>query len=176
MSIDKINFVEKEVVSIAQVNTARKFRFFSIALGAIFVVLIAALVAVNIYLTNKLNKVTAIKNNLVTELSTSNNKKKETLFFLIHDRLTKIKNTEKNKISKYEKLAKLKEISQTLTVLDFALKGNACTLTLETGDYDKINLFLENLDKYNVDPKSAVVTQTEYKENKYSVKVKFVFL
>lgn len=176
MSIDKINFVEKEVVSIAQVNTSRKFRFLSTAVGVVLIILTAATVGISIYLTNKLNQAVAVQNNLIAELSSAENKKKEMLFFLIRDRLTKIKTTEKNKITEYEKLLKIQEISKTLTVKDFSLRGNVCTIVIEAGDYDKIDVFLNNLDKYGIEAKSVVVTQTEYKENKYSAKVRFVFL
>jgi Tfp pilus assembly protein PilN len=176
MTIDKINFIEQKVTSVSETNTNRKLRLYSILIGVVLVIITAAVVFMDIFFTQKLNRVTEEQNNLISILGTAENKKKETLIFLIKDRLKQIKSTEKTRIAELDNLTRLKSILQVLTIDDFSIKGNVCSLTVETNDYAKINDFLHNLDEYQIASQSMTVTQTSFTDQKYKTTMKFNFL
>ncbi len=176
MKITDVNFVEQKFVSVAEQKKNKKLKF-TAAVGAIFFLVITLAVSlINFYFQNQLVQLKTEEQKLIAEISSAQNKKKETLYYLTKDRLQKINELINTKSFLSGELSQIKKISELFTIKIFSIDEKTAKLEIETNDYTKFNDFLKNLEEYGVNRKSVVVSQTNYADEKYRILLNFHFL
>lgn len=170
-----INFIKEEVVSVSEKNKNKKLEFASLAFFLVALLIVTAVLAVNIFVTSSYNNAKKAEENLIASLSQPDNKKKETLFFLIKDRMIKLGVLDKTRILESKYFNNLLKINDALKIDTFKMAGKGVETVAKVDSYDKFDSFLKNLENYDVNRDTLVVSQTHLQNGVYEITFKFAF-
>ena len=176
MNNDAINFAEQKEVSVTEVNRNRKLRTISFVLVAMMFLASVMIFIIHLYVNKQFVEASLINKSFISELTSPDNKKKESLFFLIKNRLTMIGRLKQTRSEKSDLLKQIENINQVITIKNLNVKGNIIEIILETDNYEKFDSLLTNLDQYKIDKKSVLVKQTNFTDQKYRISLSFSFL
>lgn len=170
-----INFTEKTVVSVEEQSRDKKLETFSFIFVALTLLIAVLIFGINILITNELSKQKTREDQLIAELQSPENKKKETIYFLIKNRLQKINVIDRTRIKISSFFNNIAEINKELQVKSIKLIGASGEISVKVDDYAKFESFLSNPEKYGVVKDSIVVKQTSYDEGQYTIMFKCSF-
>lgn len=172
---DNINFAEQKIVSVSEVNTNKKFELLTLGFFIASLVLAFLVFAANLFVTKAFDSAKADEDQLVARIQSSENSKKEGLFFLIKNRLSKINSITSGKIKEGNLLGNIIEINKFIRVKDAKVVGRGAELKLTADDYSKFQSFLDNSKNYGIADSSMLVDQTALINGGYQIAVKFAF-
>ncbi len=176
MNNNAINFAEQKEVSVTEVKRDLKLRTISFVLVVTMFLASATIFAVRLYVNKQLVEAGLVNKSFISELTSADNKKKESLFFLIKNRLTMINRLKQTRSEKSDLLKEIENINQVITIKNINVKGRIIEIILETDNHEKLNSLLTNLDQYKIDKKSVLVKQTNFTDQKYRISLSFSFL
>jgi len=143
-------------------------------LSATFIIVIISLI-LKISATSVLNDLQAKENDLVADLKSPENAKKETLYFLIKNRIVKIGDIDKSRLKLAGRYLKLLEINNVLTFDSVNLVGNSVEIDASPATYDLFDDFINNLGKWGIVKDSLTVDSTKLTDGKAKISFKFSF-
>lgn len=170
-----INFIKEKIVSVSEQNKNKKLEIASFAFFLAALLIATLILALNIVVTNSYNKAKQVEEGLISELSQPDNKKKETLFFLIKSRMIKLSVLDKSRIEESKYFNNLLKIDEALKIDTFKMAGKGAEVVVKVDSYDKFNNFIKNLEDYSVNRDTLVVVQTHLQKGVYEITFKFAF-
>jgi hypothetical protein len=170
-----INFKEEVIVSVHEKQTNRRLEILSIVFLFIGLFIAIAFFFLNLVATKNLEDASAIEANLLSQIQAPENQKKETLYFLIKDRLGQINNVDKTRVRTDMLMQTISKIDQDVKIDSVFLDGNICNLTFKIDNYAKFDTFKTKLKEYGIDENTFVAEKTVLANNEYTIDVKFSF-
>lgn len=170
-----INFSEKIIVDESIKKRDKKLETISFVFIVFLLLLISIVFSINLIYSLNLNKAQLKNDELISELQTDNNKKKEELYFLTQDRLKNILSIQNSMLKMNNSLRKIYNLNLLLHIDSFQLIDKNCDLTIKTQNYAAFESFIKNIEDYDVVKSSVVVGQTKYKDGFYTISLRFTF-
>jgi hypothetical protein len=171
---NNINFTEEIIVSIHEKQRNKKLKIFSLVFLTSGLVLALLVFLINVIIVKNFEDAKAVEVNLVQQVQKPENVKKETLYFLIKDRLRKIGLIDSGRIKLSQFLSTFSEIDKLIKIDSLTLVGNTCELTLETDKYLNFEDFIQKFEQFGIIKDSIKVQNTLFQNGKYKITVKFV--
>lgn len=172
---NEINFVKQEVISVSEQERSRKLEISSFILAGLTLFLTIIVSVFKIYTISELAKVKDTEANLVAQIQAPDLRHKEEFFFLIKNRLVKIKEIDSSRTIMSKFLKTFSDIDNVIKIQDFSLNLNLAKMTMMTDDYSRFEDFVKHLADFQIDKKSVVVNQVAFADGKYNIPIQFIF-